>query len=179
MRPAEGFFYQCRFAARGRLFFFGHPADQAGCLGLLGSERASAEADVFEPAPAADDFPQPAQRADVGGEPDVHFFDGELRFRGADPHVAAGGDVDAQTERVAVQSGDHGLFAPLDGGDAVLEVDDVPAEVGGDAGTISSGLRGGTGGGGWGREVGGGKGPGLGGCVNVQAGGEGFGTCAG
>lgn len=72
-------------------------ADEAHRQGLLGVEEARGHADVFDPAGAAYCLGQPAQGADVRGQPDVNLLDGESCVGGADPDIAASGQVDGQT----------------------------------------------------------------------------------
>ena len=119
--PPNGFFNHRFLPSR-----FGNPAHQADCLGLGRTEHPRAQTHVLDPAAAPDDFPQAAQRAHIGREANVDLLDRELRVRGADAHVTADADIDAEPERVAVQRCDHRLFAPLDGGDAVLKGENLP-----------------------------------------------------
>jgi len=110
-----------------------HAVDEAHAQRLVGAEYPCCEWDLLDPAVVPNNLGQPAQRAHVGREPDINFLHSKPHVPRAHAHVGRRGQVDTQAEREAVQNRNDGLLAALDGGDAVLELVDVPAQLDGAA----------------------------------------------
>lgn len=84
-------------------------ADEAVAEGFVGAKGARRETDVLDPAGGAtDDFGQPAERANVRGQADVNFLDGEAGGAGAEADVGAGAEVDGEANGMAVKDADYG-----------------------------------------------------------------------
>ena len=104
-----------------------HAVDQAHRLGLGAADVAAGVGHLARPA-LADDAGQALQDADVGGEAHVDLLERELRARGGVAQVAGDGEVEAGADADALDRGEDGDTAALDGGEDVLEVEDQPAQ---------------------------------------------------
>jgi len=85
-----------------------HAADEADGGGLVGAPEARGQAHLLDPRLIADGLGQAAQRADVGGQPDVHLLNGQPDVARAQPHVGAAGNIDGEPEGHAVENAYYG-----------------------------------------------------------------------
>ena len=106
-----------------------NPAHEPDFLRLLGPKLPRAETDILNPAPAPHNLRQSTQRPYIRRQANIHLLDAEPRVPGADPHIAADGDIDAQPQAPAMYRGDGRFLAPFDAGDARLERVDVSAQL--------------------------------------------------
>ena len=85
-----------------------HLAHEPDPRRLFGGEGPRAHAHVFDPSEVADDPGQARERAEIGRDADVDFFDGEACRCCAEADVGAGGDVDADAVGYAMKNANDG-----------------------------------------------------------------------
>lgn len=84
-----------------------HLANKAHGQRLPGVKCPRRQAHVLDPAEAPHALWQPAKRANVRSQSNVHFLHSESRIGSAYPHVSAGRQVDRQAYANAVQDTNH------------------------------------------------------------------------
>ena len=73
---------------------------------FLRGEPPRGHAHVFDPGGGANDLGQASQRADVSGNADVNFLDGQVGVGGAETNVCGTRNVDGQTKSDTVHADD-------------------------------------------------------------------------
>src|SRR5206468_7567498 len=71
---------------------------------------------------------QALQRADVGGDAEVDLLDRKVRFGRSVTHVATSDEIDPAADARAVNRGDDRLATALDGGERILQFDNLPPQ---------------------------------------------------
>lgn len=90
------------------IFRLEHLAHESDPKRLFRREWPRAHAHVLNPTEVAYDLWKAGERAEIGGDADVDFFDGETRRGRAEADVGAGGDVDGNAIGYAVENADNG-----------------------------------------------------------------------
>lgn len=82
---------------------FIHGRHESVLQSLARGENAGGETDVFDPGEVADGVGEPRQSANVCGDADVDFFDGESGSGGGDADVAGEAEVEGEAEGYSVE----------------------------------------------------------------------------
>ena len=90
-------------------------AHEPHALRLPRPELPRRQAHLLDPGEVRHAFREARQGADVRGDPDCRFADGEPRVRAGEPDVARGREVDGGAVGVAVQGADDGFEAGGEG----------------------------------------------------------------
>src|SRR6185369_9785263 len=115
-----------------------NPVDQAELFGFGGLDIAPGVGQ-FAGDTLGDQAGQVLQGADVGDHGEVDFLDREHGIRRRVAHVAAGHEVERAADAGAVDGGEYRFAAAFDGGEAVLQVEDQPAQGFAAAGAVRVG----------------------------------------